>query len=258
MPGGGTMRITVLGSGSAYSDISRFNSCYYVEAGDEKFLIDCGSDAMRAMQKAGIDFMTFREIFITHMHADHAAGLPAVLTAMHVQERKEPLEVYVPYTQVEFVSLWFANMFIYNERMSFDISLIPLNPGLLKLRGDVALEFAPTRHLVKYSKYAATFGIELISYSVTVRERGKKFFFSSDLASLEEANGNLDGDISFLEATHPPLQEVAALSLKKGSSVYFTHIPQELEENGIWREELASKFGIEELNRVRDGQVIDL
>lgn len=252
------MRITVLGSGSAYSDISRFNSCYYVEARDERFLIDCGSDAMRAMQKAGTDFMSVREIFITHMHADHAAGLPAVLTAMHVQEREKPLDVYIPHTQLEFARAWLANMYIYNERMSFDISLLPLRPGEVKLENDVALEFIPNRHLEKYLKYATALGITPVGYSVAVREGKKQFYFSGDLASMEETKGHLTGDASLVEATHPALEEVAALSAGNGRSLYFTHIPQELEEGAEWRRELASRFGIREINSVHDGQVIVL
>lgn len=255
---GGEMKIVVLGSGSAYSSPHRFNSCYYAEAGKEKFLIDCGSDALRAIQKAGVDLFGIREIFITHMHADHAAGLPAVLTAMHVGERKDPLRVYIPFTQMDFARLWFANMFVYNDRMSFEITLIPLNPGIVNLEGDVKLEFVQTRHLDKYVKYAHGFGITPVSFSVAIREGKKRFFFSSDLASLEETNGHLKEGVSLVEATHPALGEVASLAKNAGPGLYFTHIPMELEEGGEWRNELATRFGIKELNTVHDGQVIVL
>ncbi len=250
------MKITVLGSGSAYSSLGRFNSCYYVEAGDEKCLIDCGSDAMRAMQKSGIDFFSVKDIFITHMHADHSAGLPAVLTAMHVMDRKDDLRVYIPFPQLEFARSWFANMFVYNGRMSFNIHLVPLNPGKIVLGGGVELEFVPTSHLEKYSRYAEEFGVNPVSFSVVVKEGAKQLFFSSDLASLDEVKGILDGGVSILEATHPALEEVAALAGEKRADLYFTHIPMELEEGGEWRKELASKFGITKLNAVDDGQVI--
>ncbi len=251
------MKIVVLGSGSAYSSRSRHNSCYFVEAGGENFLLDCGSDAMRAMQDAGIDFFAVDRIFITHMHADHSAGLPAVLTAMHVLERKKSLTVYIPFSQIEFARLWLANMFIYNGRMSFDVTLVPLHPGALKFE-DVELEFSKTRHLEKYSKHAEAFGIVPLSFSVIVREGAKKFFFSSDLASLDEVKNMLDGGVSFVESTHPSLEEVAALSRSSDMDVYFTHIPMELEDGGGWRGELKTKFGIAKMNSVSDGQVIVL
>ncbi|HQT92843.1 MAG TPA: ribonuclease Z [Candidatus Kryptobacter bacterium] len=250
------MKITVLGSGSAFSSVRRFNSCYFVEAGKNRFLIDCGSDAMRAMQKAEIDFFSVDRIFITHMHADHSAGLPAVLTAMHVLGRKQPLKVYLPFTQIDFAKLWLANMFIFVDRLTFEVTLLPLSPGNLELEGGVGLEFIQTKHLDKYLEYAAPLGIVAVSFSVLVTEGKKKFFFSSDLASLEEASGYMEGGVSFVEATHPPLEEVAAISGRRSSEVYFTHIPRELEEGGEWRRDLAIKFGIKELRSVHDGQVI--
>lgn len=252
------MKIVVLGSGSAYSAPGRFNSCYYVEAEKEKFLIDCGSDALRAIQQAGVDLFAIRQIFVTHMHADHAAGLPSVLTAMHVAERKDPVKVYIPFTQVEFVRLWLANMYVYNERMSFETTLVPLKPGIVGLGKNVELEFVQTGHLEKYRKYADDFGINPVSFSVAVRENEKRFFFSSDLASLEETNGHLKDGISLVEATHPALEEVASFAKAGGAGIYFTHIPMELEDGGKWRLELAAKFGIEKLNAVRDGQVFVL
>ncbi len=97
---GTKVRIKVLGSGSAFSGLKRFNSCCFVEAGMNKFLIDCGSDALRAIQKARVDLLSIQKIFITHFHADHCGGVPAVLTAMHVLERKEPVEVYVPFNAI--------------------------------------------------------------------------------------------------------------------------------------------------------------
>lgn len=250
------MKITVLGSGSAFSSLNRFNSCYLVEADERRFLIDCGSDALRAIQKAGVDPFSIHEIFITHMHADHCGGLPAVLTAMHVIERTEPMRVYIPSTQVEFAKAWLANMFIYDKKMSFETVLLPLNDGKMKLTGNVELEFIRTNHLDKYLQYAKRSGIEPLSFSVVVMEGNKKFFFSSDLDSFDEAKPFINNSLSFIEATHPSLEDIANLVKKDNGSLFFTHIPQELESNGEWMKELRSKFGITGLSMVRDGQVL--
>ncbi|MCL5268253.1 MAG: ribonuclease Z [Bacteroidetes bacterium] len=252
------MKITVLGSGSAYSDSHRFNSCYLVEASDDRFLLDCGSDALRALQNADVDPSSIQKIFITHMHADHCGGLPAVLTAMHVLGRKEPIEVYIPFTQLDFVSLWLDNFFIFNDRMSFKISLLPLAGGEIKLSDCVRLEFVQTNHLVKYMELSKAAGINPVSFSVVVREEGKKFFFSSDLDSLDEVKSHIRDSVSLIEATHPSLDEIAALAGERSGVLYFTHIPMELENDGEWRKKLSLEFGIQKLNLVQDGQVLTL
>ena len=252
------MKVTILGSGSAYSDSRRFNSCYFVEASDERFLIDCGSDALRGLQKSGVGLSSIQKIFITHMHADHCGGLPAVLTAMHVCGRSEAIDVHVPFTQLNFVKLWLDNFFIFDGRMSFKFSLLPLTAGEIKLSENVKLEFIRTSHLAKYSDSAEAAGIEPVSFSVVVREGGKKFYFSSDLDSLDEAGEYIRGSVSLIEATHPSLGEIAALAEGQNSSLYFTHIPMELENGGEWREKLGSEFGIDKLNLVRDGQVLTI
>ena len=252
------MKITVLGSGSAFSSASRFNSCYFVEATENRFLIDCGSDALRALQKANADLFSIQEIFITHMHADHCGGLPAVLTAMHVLGRKEPVKVYVPFTQVEFTKVWFANLFIYNERTTFEISLLPLSAGKLRLRNNIEVELIQTNHLEKYLGYAREFGVMPVSFSLLVREGGRKFFFSGDLGSLYDAKAYISDSISLVEATHPSLNEIADFAKESGKNLFFTHIPQELESGGEWAEELRTRFGIEDLNMVNDGQVLNV
>lgn len=252
------MRITVLGSGSAFSDLARFNSAYLVEAGDSHFMIDCGSDALRAMQKAGIDMFSIQHIFVTHMHADHCGGIPAVLTAMHVLGRTEPMNIYMPSTQLEFAKSWLDNFFIYNERWSFKFRLLPLDVGKVSLTRNVELEAIATDHLERYKESALKSGINPLSFSVIVREGNKSFFFSGDLGSIQEVDSYVGCSLAFVEAAHPPLEEISRISREAGDKAFFTHIPQELENDGTWRKELEARFGVETLNAVHDGQVFTI
>ena len=252
------MKITVLGSGSAFSDPSRFNSAYLVESEDQTFLIDCGSDALRALQKAKTDLFSIGDIFLTHLHADHSGGLPAVLTAMHVLDRKSPVEVHVPSTQLEFVRLWLANLFIYNRRMSFETTLVPIHAGTKKLNAHLEIEFIPTKHLQKYAEHAAAAEIKPLSFSVIVREGNNSFFFSSDFGSINEVRSYLECSLALVEATHPNIEDIAEITKRPHGRIFLTHIPQELEIGGKWRSELYSKFNVEELNVVHDGQVFTI
>jgi len=249
------MKIIVLGSGSAFSGLTRFNSAYFVEAGNFRFMIDCGSDALRALQKAKVDLFAIQDIFLTHLHADHCGGLPAVLTAMHVLGRTEPINIHAPSTQLDFVKSWLANFFIYNERWSFRFKLLPLDAGKKNHGENIELEFIPTNHLEKYEEAALKAGINPKSFSIIIRELQKSFFFSSDLESVHEADPYIDSSLGFIEAAHPSLDEISKISKEAGDKTFFTHIPQELENDGEWRKELESKFGVNNLNVVHDGQV---
>lgn len=252
------MKITVLGSGSAFSSLTRFNSAYFVEVGNLRLMIDCGSDALRALQKAKVDVFSIQDIFLTHMHADHCGGLPAVLTAMHVLGRTEPLNIHVPSTQLEFVKSWLANFFVYSERWSFRFKLFPLESGKKSFDGEIELEFILTSHLQRYEEAALKAGINPLSFSVIIREGKKSFFFSSDLESIHEAGSYIESSLAFVEAAHPALDEISKISREAGGRIFFTHIPQELENDGTWRKELKSKFGVENLNTVQDGQVFTI
>ena len=61
------------------------------------YLIDCGYGTFRALAEAGINFLTLPRIFLTHLHDDHVADIPALLSHQWTQGRVDPTRVYGPY-----------------------------------------------------------------------------------------------------------------------------------------------------------------
>jgi ribonuclease BN (tRNA processing enzyme) len=91
------MKLTVLGSGDAFSSGGRLPSCYALESGDDHILIDCGPAVLSALKRAGLSGNRYSHIVISHLHGDHFAGLPFFLIdAMFPAARQEPLTLVGP------------------------------------------------------------------------------------------------------------------------------------------------------------------
>ena len=91
------MKLTVVGCGDAFGSGGRLQTCYHVDTGTDRFLIDCGATAMIGLNRLGIDPSTIGTIFISHLHGDHFSGLVWwMLHAQHVAKRTAPLTVAGP------------------------------------------------------------------------------------------------------------------------------------------------------------------
>ena len=91
------MKLTFAGSGDAFGSGGRFNTCFYVEAAPQTFLIDCGASSMVALNASGLDITAIRTIFISHLHGDHFGALPFfMLDAQFIHRREQPLTIAGP------------------------------------------------------------------------------------------------------------------------------------------------------------------
>jgi ribonuclease Z len=70
------MKLTILGSCSAYPTIKRFTTSQILENNGKSYLIDCGEGTQIQLRKNKIKFNTIEHIFISHLHGDHYFGLP--------------------------------------------------------------------------------------------------------------------------------------------------------------------------------------
>ncbi len=74
----------------------RWLSCALIRCGPSLTLVDCGEGTQVPWKALGWGFRQLGAICLTHMHADHVAGLPGVLFMVAHAGRTEPLDIYGP------------------------------------------------------------------------------------------------------------------------------------------------------------------
>jgi ribonuclease BN (tRNA processing enzyme) len=83
--------------GGPNDNLERGGTASLLVVDDVPYLIDCGFGAKRSLLNVGVNFLTIPAIFLTHLHDDHVADLPGLLSHQWTQGRVDPTTVYGPY-----------------------------------------------------------------------------------------------------------------------------------------------------------------
>lgn len=93
-------RLVVVGSGTVVPEGDRGGSCFYLEMGGARALLDCGPGAVQGVARFGLPWERLTDVVFTHFHADHVGAVPGLFFALKhalLPERREaPLEVWGP------------------------------------------------------------------------------------------------------------------------------------------------------------------
>lgn len=90
-------RLTIVGSGDAFNSGGRLHTCFHVDTGATRFLIDCGATALAGIRRLGLDVNAIDTVFISHLHGDHFAGLIWLrMYCEFVTKRASPLTIVGP------------------------------------------------------------------------------------------------------------------------------------------------------------------
>ncbi len=90
-----TIRLTVLGSGSAMAVPDRAQTGLLLETGDRALLVDCGSGVLGRLAGTDVGYEGVGTVLLTHHHLDHVSDLLALLKARWLAGQ-EHLEVLGP------------------------------------------------------------------------------------------------------------------------------------------------------------------
>ncbi len=115
------MKLTFLGTGSAFTIEGNYHSNMILENDNQKILlIDCGSDARHSLHELGLTYRDIHSVYISHLHADHVGGLE-----------------WLAFTTKFDLSVKKPNLFI-SEHLVHDLWNKTLSGGLSSLQSEVA------------------------------------------------------------------------------------------------------------------------
>jgi ribonuclease Z len=89
-----SQQIVILGAGTALPDHDRDNTSLVWSSPAGSWLIDCGGRAYQQLLRAGIDPKSLRGAILTHNHADHIYGLPALLFHLWLGGYEDTFGIY--------------------------------------------------------------------------------------------------------------------------------------------------------------------
>lgn len=99
----GRIAVEVLGSGGPLADDVRASAGYLLWIdGEARLLIDAGGGVFQRFGEAGARMTTLNAVLISHLHADHASDLAALLKSASFDEAFAPLPIVGPSAGADF------------------------------------------------------------------------------------------------------------------------------------------------------------
>lgn len=199
-------KVTALGTSHGDPTPTRNQTSFLLEIGKHRYLVDAGEPANASLVRLGLRASELRAIFITHMHIDHAGGLPVLLEQALKYRRMNPECATVALLPEEEAVLPLRNWLAAN---CVDASRVEIR-SFSSCRGyrDDVLEMKaiPTRHIPPLPPENRP-----RSFALQLQADGKKLLFTGDLSRdfkdfpVEAAK---ECDVVFCELTHFSLEEV--------------------------------------------------
>lgn len=187
-------------------------------------LIDCVSNPIVRLEKAGIDFNNLTDIIVTHFHPDHASGIPLLLMDMWLMGRKTPLNIYGLHYTLDRVETM-MNLYNWSEWPQFFPVVfyrLPSNEMTSVLScDDFIVHASPVHHMIPN-----------IGLRIQFPQTNKIMAYSCDTEPCDEvARLSADVDVLIHEATgespgHSSAKQAGEIGQKAGAKkMYLIHYP---------------------------------
>lgn len=204
------MKVTLLGTGSAWPDADRSSPAFLLEHDNIPYLIDCGGGVSHQLMKVNIPPSKLKTIFLTHIHIDHCVDFPSLIFGAYLTGKEGSFNLFGPLGIKKFVDG------IFNHAYDF------AKPMLKSLRNkDIIIDIKEQMEGVVFKENSLTVstlpvehgGFPTIGYKFEAN--GKSIVFSADTEPCDNiVTLSKDADLLILDCSFPE-----SFGLKKGHCI---------------------------------------
>jgi ribonuclease Z len=146
------MKITFLGTSGSVPKKDDNLSSVLVSFKGEGYLFDCPEGTQRQIMNSGHSMMRIKNIFLSHMHADHFLGLFGWIATMEMNQRKEKLTIYSPIGGTEKIKKMLKEII---AKTTFEIEYKQIKRStILKDENGIEVSAFPLKHNVQCFGFA--------------------------------------------------------------------------------------------------------
>ncbi len=264
------MAVTLLplGTGPGWPDPELGGTCFLLESGGLRLLLDTGEPCSQSLCQANIDFSSIDAVLISHGHSDHTGGFPLFLQSCWLHKRRRPLHVYLPAELIEPLRAWLNAVYLPESMTGFQLQFLDWEShrsvSFEKDADLIEVQVHPTTHLDSIRSIVAPGQFDkFLAYSMRFETQGTALAWSADIGEPQDLAPLLQNPAATLVcemAHYKPEALFAWLKGKPIQSLYLHHFPPTLRGKESEVLELGRKM-LPDLSRIEvatKGQVIQL
>lgn len=210
-------RFAFLGTSGAAASAVRDNTSLVFEAGGAAMLADCGGGTVQRLRRLGVDPLLLTHVVITHVHVDHAYGLPSLVRQLAILGRRAPLAVVCRPEHVEPLRALLVLFNLWERPDFFPLALAPIDLAVgarAFATGGLAVRTAPNTHgaMPNFAVRVDVEGASAVVYSSDTRP-------SDAVVSLARGAETLVHEATFAERDRGPARFLAHSSAADAGQV---------------------------------------
>ena len=221
-------KLIFLGTGSAAHLTRQLTSLCFV-ANEKAFLIDCGDGmgTMRNLVQAGISVEQVNDVFLTHKHADHIAGVPHYLF-LKMLEREQHVHVYGPKQAVAAARTTSFLTHSLTVKCQDRIDFHPIRSGESIQFSGAQVVGTTVKHVPGYISfaYAITIGKTKVVFTGDMRPNNNFYTLAKDADILIHECFGLAKNEAVIHAGHSTAKDAGEAAARAGvRELILTHLP---------------------------------